>query len=133
MEKKVAFQQEFKGANIKTPFEKMRARAIIFAGLDAEGLSLINFNLGAFLNYNKKQDGIMILKFWATQPIKEQTNKFHAHPEAGQKALYKRVDLLTENLKQRKDLPKGFLETATTEMKNAIECEIQTLRPSQSA
>ncbi len=130
MEKAVAFQQEFKGTNIKTPFEKMRARAIISSGLDAEGLSLINFNLSAFLSYDKRQDGIIILKFWATQPIREQTDKFRTHPETGKQALYKRVNLLEGNLKQRKDLPKGFLDNAITEMKSTIDKEISYLTQS---
>ncbi len=123
----LAIQHEFKNTGIKTPFEKMRARAIISAGLDAKGLSLINFNLTAFLPTAKRNDAILILCLWAGEPIRKQGEKFRAHPEQGKEALTKRVELLCQNLEQRKDLPNGFLDTAHLKMKEAIHNEMAYL------
>lgn len=120
-------QHEFKGTTIKTPFEKMRARAIIGSGLDAQGLSLINFNLTAFLPYGKREDAILILCLWASEPVHKQHAKCQSNPEQAKIALYKRVDLLKENLEKRSDLPNGFLENAHTKMKEAINKEMAYL------
>ena len=129
MEQAIAFQ-EFKGTCIKTPFEKMRARTIISAGMDAKGLSLINFNLTAFMHYDKRPGAYLILSLWASEPIRKQVNKFRAHPDEGKQALYKRVYMLSENLRQRKDLPNGFLDKAIIQMKQAVDTEIAYLRNS---
>ncbi|MGH1457043.1 MAG: hypothetical protein ACRBDI_09700 [Alphaproteobacteria bacterium] len=123
----LAIQHEFKNTTIKTPFEKMRARAIITASLDAKGLSLINFNLTAFLPSSKRDDAILILCLWASEPLRKQADKFRAHPEQGKEALNKRIDLLCQNIGQRKDLPNGFLETAQIKMKEAINSDMAYL------
>ncbi len=120
-------QHEFKGTNIKTPFEKMRARAIINAGLDAQGLSLINFNLTAFLPSDKRNDAILILCLWASEPIRKQPKKCQSHPEQAKLNLYKRTNILIENLGKRNDLPNGFLGTTHVKMKEAINREMAYL------
>lgn len=117
-------QHEFKGTNIKTPFEKMRARAIISAALDAQGLSLINFNLTAFLPRTKRDDAVLILCLWACEPIRQNPDKFRKHRTEGGIALNKRAEMLITNLKNRSDLPGGFLETAHVKMKEAISQEM---------
>jgi hypothetical protein len=119
--------KDFKGTGIKTPFEKMRARAIIKAGLDAKGLSLINFNLPAFWHYEKRDDAIMILCLWATEPVRLQRAKCSSNPKQAQAALHKRADILKENLQQRRDVPCGFLENALEKMKDAINDEMAPL------
>ena len=127
MEQAIAFQK-FKGTCINTPFEKMRARALISADMDARGISLINFNLTAFLHYDKRPGAYLILSLWASEPIRKQVNKFRAYPDEGKQALYKRVYMLGENLRHRKDLPKGFLDKAIIQMKQAVDNEIALLK-----
>lgn len=124
MTQSLAVHHEFKGTNIKTPFEKMRARAIISAGLDTQGISLINFNLTAFLSPEKRNDAIIILCIWATEPARKQRNKCKAYPEQAKLALYKRVETLRNFLEKRQDLPEGFSENAYRKMVDAINHEI---------
>lgn len=127
MENQIAILPEFEGTTIKTPFEKLRARAIINAGLDAQGLSLIHFNLPAFLSTEKRNDAILILCLWASEPIRKQPKQFRNFPDQGQAALDKRTDILRDHLEKRKDLPHGFLDTAHTRMKEAIAKEMAYL------
>ncbi len=121
---------EFKHSTIKTPFEKMRARAIINAGLDTKGLSLINFNLTHFLSFSKRNDGLFILSLWACTPIQKAPEKFQQHSQQGIEALEKRIDILLNNLKSRGDLPNGFLKNAETQMKNAVSQKMNELTQS---
>ena len=111
---------EFKGTNIKTPFEIMRASAIIHASMDTCGLSLINFNLTTFLARGREEDAHFILSLWAIEPIKHQTQKFRQNPHAGQQALIKRAEKLIERLAEREDTSNNFLETVFTRMTQHI-------------
>ncbi|PCI57076.1 MAG: hypothetical protein COB36_02060 [Alphaproteobacteria bacterium] len=111
---------KFKGTNIKTPFEIMRAGAIIHANMDTRGLSLINFNLTTFLQRGREEDAYSILSFWAIEPIKHQVQRFIQNPEAGREALIKRVEKLIEHLEKRNDTSDYFLETVFTRMTQHI-------------
>ncbi len=110
----------FKGTNIKTPFEIMRASAIIHASMDTCGLSLINFNLTTFLTRGREEDAHFILSLWAIEPIKHQTQKFRQNPNAGQQALIIRTKKLIERLTEREDTSDYFLETVFTRMTQHI-------------
>lgn len=127
MESQIIIQPEFEGTTIKTPFEKLRARAIINAGLDAQGLSMINVNLTAFLTETRRGDAVLLLCLWAVNPVYKQREKFRNNPQAGTDLLVKRSDLLKAHLEQRKDLPHGFLDTAHAKMKEAISKEMAHL------
>ena len=111
---------EFKGTNIKTPFEVMRAGAIIHANMDTRGLSLINFNLTTFLERGREEDAYSILSFWAIEPIKHQVQRFIQSPQAGQEALIKRAEKLIEHLAKREDTSDYFLETVFARMTQHI-------------
>lgn len=111
---------KFKGTNIKTPFEIMRAGAIIHANMDTRGLSLINFNLTTFLQKGREEDAYFILSLWAIEPIKHQVQRFIQNPKAGQQALIKRTEKLMEHLAKREDTSDYFLETVFARMTQHI-------------
>lgn len=120
---------QFKGTNIKTPFEIMRANAIIDANMDIRGLSLINFNLTTFLKRGREEDAYFILSFWAIAPIKHQAQKFIQNPQAGQQALIKRTEKLIERLAEREDTSEYFLETVFTRMTQHINRTLSKICP----
>lgn len=122
MTQKIKTQDAFSNTSIKTPFEKMRARAIVNASLNAQGLSLINFNLTAFLS--RPNDATLILCLWAIEPIQQYSEKFRQHPQEGENALIDRVHNLAIHLQKRSDLPQNFLEHAQAQMKEAITKEM---------
>ncbi len=119
--------RDYSGTTIKTPFEKMRANAIINAKNDTAGLSLINFNITAFLPKSKREDAYYLLSQWAIEPINLQKQKFLQYPQQGTQALIKRADLLIENLSKRNDLPDGFLEISGERMKEEINKTMHSL------
>lgn len=114
----------FKGTNIKTPFERMRAKAIICANMDTRGLSLISFNLTTFLKKGREDDAFYILSHWAIEPTKQHTLKFHQNPQTGQQALIGRAEKLIEYLEKREDTSDYFLETVLQYMTQHIKDEI---------
>ncbi len=113
--------REFSGSTIDTPFEKMRANAILNASHDAKGFSIINFNVSGFLKSAKHNDIIYILCLWAIEPVNKAPSKFEQHPQAGQQALIKRASLLADNLSQRRDLNDDFLQKLRIHMERTIE------------
>ena len=120
---------EFKGTNIKTPFEVMRAGAIIHAKMDTRGLSLINFNLTTFLERGREEDSYFILSLWAVEPIKHQTQKFRLSPELGQQALVKRAENLIMHLEKRADTSEYFLNTVLARMTQHINRTLSEICP----
>ena len=121
-------QYEFKGSGIKTPFEKMRANAIINAKLDTVGMSLINFNITAFLGRSRHEDAFLILSLWAIKPIRDNLNAFQSNPHQGEEALNKRISVLIERFQTRPDMTPAFLDAATIRMNTAVESEIMHLK-----
>lgn len=112
--------KKFKGTNIKTPFEVMRASAIINANIDVRGLSLINFNLTTFLEKGREEDSYFILSLWAVMPIKNQMQRFIEQPQSGQQALIRRVEELLTHLTKRSDTSDYFIEMAYKKMTHNI-------------
>lgn len=119
--------RDYSRTTIKTPFERMRANAIVSAKNDVTGLSLINFNITAFLPKSKRNDAYYLLSQWAIEPINLQQQKFLQYPIEGTKALINRADILMANLSRRNDLPDGFLDTAYEHITNTIKQTMLTL------
>lgn len=118
----------FKGTNIKTPFEVMRASAIINANIDTRGLSLINFNLTTFLKKGREEDCYFILSLWAVIPIKNRPQHYIKHPQTGQQALIKRTEELINHLKKRSDTSDYFIEIAHNRMTQNVNKIFNELR-----
>lgn len=123
--KKIIRISDFKDTTIKTPFEQMRANAIINATQDAAGLSMINFNITTFLAKHRHEDAYFILSLWAVKPISTQTEKFMQRPEAGQDALKKRAEILMMHFQKRNDVTDAFIETALSHMNSSIQEKTQ--------
>lgn len=124
---------DFKGTGIKTAFEQMRANAIINADNNARGLSIINFNITAFLARRRQKDALFILGLWAISPIKSNLERFKNYPTDGQKALEKRAENLIVNLQQRPDFSNDFAQELLDHIKTAIAEEINHLTVAQTA
>jgi len=118
------YARDFTGTGIKTPFDQMRANAMINARHDTRGMSIIIFNLNAFLQQARHEDIYHILSLWAVEPIKRSPAKFKKHPEAGEKALYKRAKALQENLYKTPHIPDWLSETSLEHMFASIEKEM---------
>lgn len=120
--------RDFAGTQIKTPFEKMRANAIVNAKYDTCGLSIISFNVFAFLQHGKSQDAHHLLCRWAVEPIRRNPSKFIKYPEAGYSALIKRVMKLDRDLAIKQNIPDWFAERATAQMRKAVDDAMYDLR-----
>ncbi len=123
------YTRDFTGTGIKTPFDQMRANAMINARHDTRGMSIIIFNLNAFLQQARHEDIYHILSLWAIEPLKRSPAKFRKYPEAGEKALYKRAKALQENLYKTPHIPDWLSESALEYMFNAIEQEMSIFSP----
>ncbi len=113
--------QAYKGTNIRSAVDKMRAQAIIRAKHDKTGLSLVHFNLTHFMHKSRHEDAFFILSQWAVEPVRRQQRKFVQSPQSGHKALHNRMNTLIESLKKRKDADKEFVESARIHMIGTIE------------
>ncbi len=120
-------QHEFKGTTIKTPFEKMRANAILNATNDDKGLSIINFNVTGFVKAHKFDDVFYILCLWSVEPLEKAPRKFGRYPEAGEQALKTRAKGLIDNLSNRRDLTHEFIDTLRDGMTKMIENQMSPL------
>ncbi|PCK00499.1 MAG: hypothetical protein COA45_01585 [Zetaproteobacteria bacterium] len=121
------FLDAFKGTNIKTPFEIMRARSIIHAEINTRGLSLIGFNLTTFMAKGREKDAYFILSLWAVEPISHHVQTFRQNPTIGQQALIKRAKKLIMHLEKRSDTSEKFLDTALQQMTENIDHEIKSI------
>lgn len=124
--------RDFAGTQIKTPFEKMRANAIVNAKYDTCGLSIISFNVFAFLQHGKSEDAYFLLRRWAIEPIKRNPVKFMKYPEAGYSALIKRVMKLDRDLAIKQNIPDWFAERATAQMRKAVDDMMYSLQQKTS-
>ncbi|MGH1402813.1 MAG: hypothetical protein ACRBDL_01070 [Alphaproteobacteria bacterium] len=113
--------QTYKGTNIRTAVDKMRAQAIIRAKHDKTGLSLVHFNLTHFMHKSRHEDAFFILSQWAVEPVRRQQKKFFQSPKEGHKALHGRINTLIESLRARKDTNDEFVENARIHMIGTIE------------
>lgn len=123
------YARDFTGTGIKTPFDQMRANAMINARHDTRGMSIINFNINAFMQQAKHEDIYHILSLWAVEPVKRSPTKFRKHPEAGERALYKRADVLKDNIYSTPHIPDWLADTAIDYMYAEIAKEMSALRP----
>lgn len=123
------YSRDFTGTGIKTPFDQMRANAMINARHDTRGTSIINFNINAFLQKARHDDLYYILSMWAVEPIMRSPVKFRKHPEAGKKALYKRVASLRKNFYSTRHIADWFADTAYEHMMIAVDNEIALIQP----
>lgn len=123
------YTRDFSGTGIKTPFDQMRANAMINAKHDVRGMSIINFNINAFLQQARHDDLYYILCQWAVEPIKRSPSKFKRYPEAGERALHKRAIALKNNFVKTPHMPDWLADTALEMMHSAIEEEMLTLCP----
>lgn len=124
---------DFKGTGIKTAFEQMRANAIINAENNKRGISIINFNLTAFLHERRQNDLLFILKNWAVQPLRKDLSRFKFAAREGQKALEHRAQQLANHLSARNDITQEAIKTALSHMNETIAEEISLLRVAESA
>ncbi len=125
------YARDFTGTGIKTPFDQMRANAMINAHHDTRGMSIIIFNLNAFLQQARHEDIYHILSLWAIEPLKRSPAKFRKYPKAGKKALYKRAKSLQEKLYKAPHIPDWLSETSLEYMYNSIEKEISAFNMKQ--
>lgn len=123
------YARDFTGTGIKTPFDQMRANAMINAQHDTRGMSIINFNISAFLQQAKHDDIYYILSLWAVEPVKRSPAKFRKYAEAGERALYKRAEALKTNFLKTPHIADWLAETAAEHMFSAIEEEMNVLHP----
>tara|TARA_R110001592_G_scaffold20926_11_gene84687 strand:+ start:3513 stop:3929 length:417 start_codon:yes stop_codon:yes gene_type:complete len=121
------YVRDYAGTGIKTPFDKMRANAMINARHDTRGMSIIEFNINAFLQQARHEDVYHILRLWAVEPLKRSPSKFQKYPEAGEKALYKRAQALKDNLLRAPHIGDWLAESASEHMSRAIEQELNVL------
>ena len=121
-------QKDFReNTTLRTPLEQMRANSMVSANHDKRGMSIISFNINAFLEPSKQDDALFILGRWAINPIQKNPTRFQNHPTEGKKALEGRAKTLINNLSTRKDMPVYFLEKLQTHMQVEIESEINLL------
>lgn len=123
------YTRDFSGTDINTPFDQMRANAMINARHDTRGTSIINFNINAFLQKARHNDLYYILSMWAVEPINRSPAKFRKHPEAGKRALYKRIESLKNNFYSTRNIADWFTDTAYEHMMIAVDNEIALIQP----
>ncbi len=111
----------YKGTNIKSAVDKMRAKAIIRAGHDKTGLSLVHFNLSHFMIKSKHEDAFFILSQWAVEPIRTKPQVFIAQPREGYKSLHNRLNILLDSIKKREDATQEFVELSRMHMVGTVE------------
>ncbi len=121
--------RNFIGSGIKTPFDQMRANAMINAQHDKRGMSILIFNANYFLQEARHQDLYYILSLWAVEPTKRSPAKFKKYPEAGRKALYKRVETFRKYFYMARHIHDCFVDKAIEHMMIAINNELSILCP----
>lgn len=118
---KTAFNiRDFSGTTIKTAFDQMRANAVINAQHDTRGLSIISFNISAFIQDARYDDAYFLLNKWAVAPILRSPSKFKRYPRAGHDALYKRAMTLAQDLSDKRLIPYWFVESIMEQMNEQI-------------
>ncbi len=123
------YKRSFVGTQIKTPFDQMRANAMINAQHDERGLSILHFNINAFMRDGRYEDLFYILKLWAVEPMKRQPQKFQRYPLAGYKALMGRIKILETSLAKRANMSQWFIETSAAQMREITDQYIHDLCP----
>lgn len=123
------YKRDFSSIGINAPFDQMRANAMINAQHDTRGLSVLLFNISAFLTQGRRKDTLNILKLWAVEPIKRNKAKFKQHPEAGLRALTNRVQILEDSLSGQPGIAYWFTKDAAAGMNAVVEQEIYALCP----
>lgn len=123
------YTRDFSNTGIKAPFDQMRANAMINAQHDTRGLSVLLFNINAFLLQGRRRDIMSILQLWAIEPIKRNKHKFKQHPEAGLRALYNRIHTLEEKLSGQPGIGCLFTKDAAAEMNAMVEQQMYALCP----
>lgn len=121
------YARDFTGTGIKTPFDQMRANAIINARHDVSGMSVINFNINAFLQKARHDEIYYILNLWAIEPIKRNPEKFKKYTDFGKRALQKRAEILRRNFEKAPQIHDWFIDTAMSSISEAIEQEIGSI------
>ncbi len=121
--------RDFSETGISTPFDQMRANAMINASHDTRGMSILIFNTNAFLQEARHQDLYYILSAWAVEPTKRSPAKFKRYPKAGKKALYKRVEIFKEKFYMAHHIHDYFVDKAVQHMLIAIDNELSLLCP----
>ncbi len=112
---------DFEGTKIKSAFDQMRANAVINAQHDTRGLSIISFNICAFIQQARFDDAYFVLNEWAVAPLLRNPQKFRKYPRAGMNALYKRAQVLIKDMSKRQNIPYWFIERIQSEMDMNIE------------
>ncbi len=112
--------RDFSGTTIKTAFDQMRANAVINAQHDTRGLSVISFNISAFIQDARYDDAYFLLNKWAVAPIIRSPSKFKRYPRAGHDALYKRAITLAQDLSDKRLIPYWFVESIMKQMNEQI-------------
>lgn len=123
------YTRDFSNIGITAPFDQMRANAMINAQHDKRGLSVILFNINAFLMQGRRRDILNILKLWAVEPIKRNKHKFKQHPEAGLRALCNRIKTLETSLSGQPGVGCLFTKDAAADMIAAVEKQMYALCP----
>jgi hypothetical protein len=121
--------RDFSDTGIKTPFDQMRANAMINAQHDTRGMSILVFNANYFLQEARHQDLYYILSLWAVEPTQRSPVKFRKYPEAGKNALYKRMDTFKEHFYKARHIHDCFIDKAIEHMIIAIDNELALLCP----
>ena len=123
------YTRSFPGTGLKTPFDQMRANAMINARHDTRGMSVLIFNANYFLQEARHHDLYYILSMWAVEPIKRNPVKFKKYPESGKKALYERVEIMKKNFYMARHIHDCFVDKAADHMMIAIDNELSLLCP----
>ncbi len=123
------YQRDFSSIGIKAPFDQMRANAMINAQHDTRGLSVLLFNINAFLMQGRRRDLVNILQLWAIEPIKRNKHKFKQHPQAGLRALQNRIQVLEDTLSGQPGIGYLFTKDAAADMNAAVEKQMYALCP----
>ncbi|MCK5374158.1 MAG: hypothetical protein KAJ40_02640 [Alphaproteobacteria bacterium] len=123
------YSRNFSGTGIKTPFDQMRANAMINARHDTRGMSILIFNVNYFLQEARHQDLYYVLSTWAIEPMRRSPAKFKRYPEAGKKALYKRVDICKRNFYMARHIHDCFVDKIVEHMMIAIDNELSLICP----
>jgi|GEM_PF-4894880 len=116
--------RNFAGSGIKTPFDQMRANAMINAQHDTRGMSVLVFNANYLLQEARHQDLYYILSLWAVEPMKRSPVKFRKYPEAGEKALQKRMEIFKNHFYMARHIHDCFVDKAIEHMMIAIDNEL---------
>ncbi len=123
------YTRDFSSIGLTIPFDQMRANAMINAQHDTRGISVLLFNINAFLSQGRRRDILNILKMWAIEPIKRNKDQFEQHPEAGLRALMNRIQTLETSLSGQPGIGCLFTKDAAAGMNAMVEKEMYALCP----